>query len=275
MSFLSADGKLNRTEYIISLVTTLIISFVVAKYVIPTPILDYNSRYNDEFYDASRNSQKWNGVIALITWVLIWIQSIKRLQDAGKSGWLTCVYMLPVLFIPAIEISTSGDTHEFIYIAIGVVGIAGFLYTIFIPGVNDLESPIDDSKHSEPIPQKTTMQSPSSYQEANNAEYPHPPVKQWVISKYVLSLPQRLIISAAMLLLCFVLTAKIASDKTSYAYVAYHPMRLITGNNMFDIGKTWGYWTIFLLTQTVLQLKLWTADGIPYLKFVKKTTNEI
>lgn len=279
MNIFSTHGRLSRTNYFILLMGILLVSYIVDRFFLPNPILDRSVRYYDSYYDESHNAQIWKGVLALIVWFLIWIQSIKRLQDTGKTGWYSCVYMMPPFIIPIMTFTnyqgSSNLLTPLLYL-LGIAGLIALLFTIFAPGTTGAniygENPrkikaeqVEKNSFVETVERKQSIVDVTPIENSTKQT-------RMTISSFQIAIPHRVILSVTVLLLCFIITAKIAADRTSYAYLTYHPTKLVAGDHKFDIGSTWMYWSVFILTQAFLQLKIWTAKVFPIIKF--KNTKE-
>lgn len=142
MNLLSTEGRLKRTDFALSLFGILLVAFLIDRFIIPTPTLDYTATYRDSYDEGLKTSQIWKGIVALIAYFLIWVQCIKRLQDIGKSGWYSCFFMLPPFLIPIlmfIDYSSStglllSNIVTVLFFLLSVIGVLGILYTLFAAG---------------------------------------------------------------------------------------------------------------------------------------------
>jgi uncharacterized membrane protein YhaH (DUF805 family) len=88
----SFEGRIRRTEYIISFVIYLLIAFIIN-----------SSSQSDELNSFSFEKKKPEGITSIIRFCLLWFffaQSAKRCHDRGNSGWFVFIpfYIFWLLF---------------------------------------------------------------------------------------------------------------------------------------------------------------------------------
>lgn len=279
MNLFSHSGRLRRKSYLAITVTTIFI-YGFIRMLLPNS----GEIFEDGHLGYPDKINLLSGMFAVTALLIIWIQSIRRLHDANKSGWYSLSFMiLPIyagILIPLTQRNDFTDavynkllsTCSILFLPIAIFSCISWCYTVVIKGTvgNNQYGVNPRANQTGTIatnPQNEfLLKSAESIKQHNTVEYK----VKLIASKVEVKMPLRVILSITLLFLCFLLTAKIAADRTSYFYIAYHPTRSITGNHMFDIGRTWIYWLIFIISQAIFQLILWSAKTFPILKFENK-----